>query len=100
MTRTTCYRYLFQYYSLKYSTCLLQVLFIKINDAQKILEVNQLDSKESADFLKQYLNKKATSKANGIDMARHQGYYSFHGQDINLLSIKGGYFWHYNAVFE
>lgn len=63
-------------------------------------ERNQAYNKESAVFLKQYLNKKATIKAKGIDLARHQGYYSFHGQDINLLSIKGGYFWHYNAVFE
>jgi micrococcal nuclease len=53
-------------------------------------------SKESADFLKQYLNKDAVTKVNGIDRyGRRLGVLHIDGQDINLLSVKGGYAWHY-----
>ena len=59
-------------------------------------ERNQPFAKESADFLKQYLNKDAILKVNGIDRyARSLGKLYIEGQDINLLSIKKGYSWHF-----
>lgn len=59
-------------------------------------ERDQPFSKESSDFLKQYLNKEATLKATGVDRySRTLGVLYINGQDINLLSIKGGYAWHF-----
>jgi endonuclease YncB( thermonuclease family) len=59
-------------------------------------ERDQPYSKESADFLKQYLNKDATLKASGVDRySRTLGVLYIDGQDINLLSIKNGCSWHF-----
>jgi micrococcal nuclease len=59
-------------------------------------ENNQPYSKESADFLKQYLNKDAITKINGTDRYRRRlGTLDVDGQDINLLSIKNGCAWHF-----
>jgi endonuclease YncB( thermonuclease family) len=59
-------------------------------------ERDQPFAKESADFLKQYLNKDAILKVNGTDRyTRRLGKLYIEGQDINLLSIKGGYSWHF-----
>ena len=64
-------------------------------------ERDQPYSKESADFMKQYLNKEAIIKASGVDRyGRTLGILFINCEDINLLSIKCGYFWHYYAVFE
>ena len=58
-------------------------------------ERDQPFSKESADFLKQYLNKEAFFKQKGKDRyGRTFGTLYIDDQDINLLSIKGGYAWH------
>jgi micrococcal nuclease len=59
-------------------------------------ESNQAFSKESSDFLKQFLNKDAILKASGVDRySRTLGVLFIDGKDINLLSVKGGYSWHY-----
>lgn len=59
-------------------------------------ERDQLYSKESTDFLKQYLSRDATLKANGVDRyGRTLAILFIDGQDINLLSIKNGCSWHY-----
>jgi len=59
-------------------------------------ERDQPYSKESTDSLKQYLHKEATINAHGVDRyGRTLGILFINGQDINLLSIKGGYSWHY-----
>ncbi len=59
-------------------------------------ERDQPYAKESANFLKQYLNKEATLKANGVDRyARTLGILYINNQDINLLSIKNGCAWHF-----
>lgn len=59
-------------------------------------ERDQPYSKESADFLKQYLNKDATLKTRGVDRySRTLGVLYIDGQDINLLSIKKGISWHF-----
>ena len=59
-------------------------------------ERDQPYSKESADFLKQYLNKDATLKANGVDRyGRTLGVLYTDNQDINLLTIKNGCAWHF-----
>jgi endonuclease YncB( thermonuclease family) len=59
-------------------------------------ERDQPFAKESADFLKQYLNQDAILKVNGTyRYARRLGILFVEGQDINLLSIKGGYSWHF-----
>jgi micrococcal nuclease len=53
-------------------------------------------SKESSDFLKQYLNKDAIFKASGDDRySRTLGVLYIDGKDINLLSIKSGFSWHF-----
>jgi endonuclease YncB( thermonuclease family) len=59
-------------------------------------ERDQPFSKESADFLTQYLDKEATIKASGVDRySRTLGVLYVDGKDINLLSIKNGYAWHF-----
>lgn len=59
-------------------------------------EQDQPFSKESAEFLSKYINKDAIIKINGTDRYRRRlGTLFIDGQDINLLSIKGGYSWHF-----
>lgn len=59
-------------------------------------ENNQPFSKESSDFLKQYLYKDATFKSKGTDRyKRRLGTLYVDGHDINLLSIKNGCAWHF-----
>lgn len=59
-------------------------------------ERDQRNSKESVDFLKQYLHKEATIKPNGVDRyGRTLGILFIKNQDINLMSIKYGCSWHY-----
>ncbi len=59
-------------------------------------ERDQPFSKESVNFMKQYLNKDAITKVNGTDRYhRKVGTLFVEGQDINLLSIKSGYAWHF-----
>jgi micrococcal nuclease len=59
-------------------------------------ERDQPFSRESFEFLSRYLNKDAVTKVNGTDKEdRSVGTLLVSGRDINLLSIKGGYSWHY-----
>jgi micrococcal nuclease len=59
-------------------------------------ERDQPFSRESSEFLSEYLNKKAVTIVNGTDKEdRSVGTLFVNGKDINLLSIKGGYSWHY-----
>ena len=59
-------------------------------------ERDQPFSKESADFLIQYLNKDATIKIVGTDRyKRRLGTLYIDGHDINLLTIKNGCAWHF-----
>jgi endonuclease YncB( thermonuclease family) len=59
-------------------------------------ERDQTYSKESSDFLKQYLNKEAIIKASGVDRyGRTLGILYINNQDINLLLIKRGCAWHF-----
>jgi len=59
-------------------------------------ERDQPYSKESTNFLEQYLHKEATIKATGVDRyGRTLGVLFIDGQDINLLSIRNGCSWHY-----
>lgn len=59
-------------------------------------ERDQPYSKESADFLNQYLHKEATLKARGVDRyGRTLGVLYIDEKDINQLSIKEGNAWHY-----
>jgi micrococcal nuclease len=59
-------------------------------------ERDQPYSKESSEFLSKYLNSEAITKVNGTDKDdRSVGTLLVNGRDINLLSIKGGFSWHY-----
>jgi micrococcal nuclease len=59
-------------------------------------ERDQPFSRESSEFLSSYLNKKAITIVNGTDKDdRSVGTLFVNGKDINLLSLKGGYSWHY-----
>jgi micrococcal nuclease len=59
-------------------------------------ERDQPFSREASEFLSEYLNKKAITIVNGTDKEdRSVGTLLVNGKDINLLSIKGGYSWHY-----
>ena len=59
-------------------------------------ERDQPYSKESSEFLSKYLNNEATTKVNGTDKDdRSVGTLLVNGRDINLLSIKGGFSWHF-----
>jgi micrococcal nuclease len=59
-------------------------------------ERDQPFSKESAEFLSEYLQKDAVFKRQGTDIyGRILGTLFIEDQDINLLSIKGGYAWHF-----
>jgi micrococcal nuclease len=70
-------------------------LTIRMNDIDAP-ERDQPFSKESSDFLKQYLHKVATLKSSGVDRySRTLAVLYIDGKDINLLSIRGGYSWHF-----
>jgi endonuclease YncB( thermonuclease family) len=59
-------------------------------------ERDQPYSKESTNFLKQYLNKDAILKASGVDRySRTLGVLYIDRKDINLLAIKNGCAWHF-----
>ncbi len=59
-------------------------------------ERDQPFSRESAVFLSKYLNKEAVTVVNGTDKEdRYMGVLFVNGKDINLLSIRGGFSWHY-----
>jgi endonuclease YncB( thermonuclease family) len=59
-------------------------------------ERDQPFSEESAEFLSKYLHKDAVFKANGTDRyGRRLGTLFIDGKDVNLLSLKGGYSWHF-----
>ena len=59
-------------------------------------ERDQPFSMESGEFLTKYLYKEATTKVTGTDRyGRMLGTLYIDGQDINLLSIKNGFSWHY-----
>ena len=59
-------------------------------------ERDQLFSRESAEFLRKYLNKSAVTVTHGYDAYdRTLGTLFVDSININLLSIKGGYSWHY-----
>jgi len=59
-------------------------------------ERDQPFSKESSEFLSKYLNQAAVTKVNGTDKEdRSVGTLIVNGKDINLLSLRGGYSWHY-----
>ena len=59
-------------------------------------ERNQPFSEESTKFLSTYLYKEAITKVNGTDRyGRRIGTLYFADQDINMLSIKNGFSWHY-----
>jgi micrococcal nuclease len=64
-------------------------------------EGNQPFGKESAAFLSRYLQKNATLVAHGHDQyKRTLGTLFVDGQDINLLSVKGGYAWNYKRYLD
>jgi endonuclease YncB( thermonuclease family) len=64
-------------------------------------EGNQPFGTESAAFLSRYLHKDATLVAHSHDQyKRTLGTLFVDGQDINLLSVKGGYAWHYKRYFD
>ena len=59
-------------------------------------ERNQPFSRESSDFLKQFLDIEATIVATGVDRyGRTLGILFIDGKDMNLLSIINGCSWHY-----
>lgn len=59
-------------------------------------ERDQPFSEESSNFLKKYLDKDAILKSHGLDRyGRTLGTIIIENRDINLLSIKGGFSWHY-----
>jgi endonuclease YncB( thermonuclease family) len=59
-------------------------------------EKDQPFSRESAEFLSKYLGKEAVTRINGTDREdRSVGTLFVNGKDINLLSLKGGFSWHY-----
>jgi micrococcal nuclease len=59
-------------------------------------ERDQPFSRESSEFLSEYLNKQAITKINGTDNEdRSVGTLFVNGSNINLLSIREGYAWHY-----
>ncbi len=59
-------------------------------------ERDQPFAKESMAFLEQYLYKDAIMKIKGTDRyGRRLGVLMVDGKDINLLSVKGGYAWHF-----
>ena len=64
-------------------------------------ERTQPFSKESAEFLSKYLNKDAITRVKGTDRyGRRLGTLFIGDQDINLLSIRGGYSWHYKQYLK
>ena len=59
-------------------------------------ERDQPFSRESSEFLSKYLNNDAVTKVNGTDKDDNAvGTLYVNGRDINLLSIRGGFSWHY-----
>lgn len=64
-------------------------------------ERDQPFSKESSEFLSQYLNKQAVTNVNGTDKdERSVGTLFVNGRNINLLSIKAGCAWHYKRYSD
>jgi micrococcal nuclease len=64
-------------------------------------EGNQPFGKESRDFISKYMNRDAILVTHGHDQYKRTLSTLFiDGQDINLLSVKGGYAWHYKRYFD
>jgi endonuclease YncB( thermonuclease family) len=64
-------------------------------------ERDQPFSRESSEFLSRYLNKEAVIKVNGTDKDdRSVGTLYVNGRDINLLSVRGGFAWHYKRYSD
>ena len=64
-------------------------------------EGNQPFGKESKEFMSKYIHKDATLVSHGHDQyKRILGTLFIDGQDINLLSVKGGYAWHYKRYLD
>jgi endonuclease YncB( thermonuclease family) len=64
-------------------------------------ERDQPFSRESSEFLSQYLNQQAVTRVNGTDKdERSVGTLYVNGRNINLLSIKAGYAWHYKRYSD
>ena len=64
-------------------------------------EGNQSFGKESKEFISKYLHKDASLVVHGKDQyKRTLGTLFIDGQDINLLSVKGGYAWHYKRYLD
>ena len=64
-------------------------------------EGNQPFGKESKEFMSEYMHKDATLVTHGHDQyKRTLGTLFIDGQDINLLSVKGGYSWHYKRYLD
>jgi micrococcal nuclease len=64
-------------------------------------EGNQPFGKESKEFISKYLYKDATLVTHGHDQyKRTLGTLFIDGQDINLVSVKGGYSWHYKRYLN
>jgi endonuclease YncB( thermonuclease family) len=59
-------------------------------------EKDQPYSKESAEFISQYLNKDAVTVAHSHDKyGRTLGTLFVDSQNVNKISIRGGFSWHY-----
>ena len=59
-------------------------------------ERDQPFSRESSEFLSKYISNEAVTKVNGTDKDDNAvGTLYVNGRDINLLSVKGGFSWHY-----
>jgi micrococcal nuclease len=64
-------------------------------------EGNQPFGKESREFISEYMQSDATLVAHGHDQyKRTLGTLFVDNQDINLLSVKGGYAWHYKRYLD
>ena len=64
-------------------------------------EGKQPYGRESTEFLSNYLYKEAITEVSGTDRyGRRIGILFIDGQDINLLSIKRGFSWHYKQYSE
>jgi micrococcal nuclease len=64
-------------------------------------EGNQPFGKESRDFISKYMHRDAILVTHGHDQyKRTLGTLFIDGLDINLLSVKGGYAWHYKRYFD
>ena len=64
-------------------------------------ERDQPSSKESTAFLSKFLNVEGILKVTDVDQyARSVGTLFIEGQDINLLSVRSGYSWHYERYLK